>query len=112
MTLDALGLAGKQRKASLCGRRNRVGLPGDPPGGDPTPMEVPAFFNYDMWLGTTPEVPYTLDRVHPLDRITADNQGYSRPGWLRCEQFSAGMITGCASAPKATAVMYLSPAAW
>jgi hypothetical protein len=30
---------------------------------------------------------YTEKRVHPQ----AD---YSRPGWLRCEQFGAGMITG------------------
>lgn len=65
-----------------------VGLPGDPGGGDPTPMPVPANLNYDMWLGSTPEVPYTVDRVHPQDSITA------RPGWLRCEQFGAGMITG------------------
>jgi len=65
----------------------RVGLPGDPSGGDPTPMPVPDQLNYDGWLGTTPEVPYTLDRVHPLE-------GYGRGGWLRCEQFSAGMITG------------------
>ena len=76
----------------------RVGLPGDPPGGDPTPMPVPDFLDYDKWVGTTPEVPYTLDRVHPLDRTSAAGyvlpEGYSRPGWLRCEQFSAGMITG------------------
>ena len=76
----------------------RVGLPGDPPGGDPAPMPVPDFFDYDKWLGTTPEVPYTLDRVHPLERIPDAGyvlpEGYSRPGWLRCEQFSAGMITG------------------
>jgi len=65
----------------------RVGLPGDPPGGDPTPMPVPPQLNYDRWLGSTPDVPYTLDRVHPLE-------GYGRGGWLRCEQFSAGMITG------------------
>ncbi len=71
----------------------RVGLPGDPPGGDPTPMPVPQNLDYDMWLGTTPEVPYTLDRVHPQERIPPA-RGYSRPGWLRCEQFSAGMITG------------------
>ncbi len=64
-----------------------VGLPGDPGGGDPTPMPVPDNLDYDAWLGTTPKVPYTLQRVHPQD-------GYSRPGWLRCEQFSAGMITG------------------
>jgi myo-inositol 2-dehydrogenase/D-chiro-inositol 1-dehydrogenase len=71
----------------------RVGLPGDPPGGDPTPMPIPENLDYDMWLGTTPEVPYTVDRVHPQERIPPA-RGYSRPGWLRCEQFSAGMITG------------------
>jgi myo-inositol 2-dehydrogenase / D-chiro-inositol 1-dehydrogenase len=65
----------------------RVGLPGDPPGGDPTPMPTPPGLDYDGWLGTTPFVPYTVDRVHP-------QQGYGRGGWLRCEQFSAGMITG------------------
>ena len=71
----------------------RVGLPGDPSGGDPTPMPVPENLDYDMWLGSTPEVPYTVDRVHPQERIPPAVD-YSRPGWLRCEQFSAGMITG------------------
>ena len=64
-----------------------VGLPGDPPGGDTKEMPVPANLNYDMWLGSTPKVYYTEDRVHP-------QKGYGRPGWLRCEQFGAGMITG------------------
>ena len=44
-------------------------------------------FNYDAWLGTTPEVYYTEIRVHP-------QKDFDRPGWLRCEQFGAGMITG------------------
>jgi myo-inositol 2-dehydrogenase/D-chiro-inositol 1-dehydrogenase len=65
----------------------RIGLPGDPPGGNPKEMPIPPNLNYDMWLGSTPEVYYTEDRVHP-------QQGYGRPGWLRCEQFGAGMITG------------------
>src|SRR6202042_590100 len=64
-----------------------IGLPGDPAGGDPTPMPVPATFNYDAWLGSTPVVPYTVDRVMP-------QKGFDRPGWLRMEQFGAGMITG------------------
>jgi predicted dehydrogenase len=64
-----------------------IGLPGDPAGGDPTPMPVPQDFQYDAWLGSTPVVPYTVDRVMPL-------AGYDRPGWLRMEQFGAGMITG------------------
>jgi predicted dehydrogenase len=64
-----------------------IGLPGDPAGGNPTPMPVPAGFQYDAWLGSTPEVPYTVDRVMPT-------KDFSRPGWLRMEQFGAGMITG------------------
>ncbi len=68
-------------------REVEIGLPGDPAGGNPQPMAVPADFNYDAWLGSTPEVPYTTDRVMPL-------QGFDRPGWLRMEQFGAGMITG------------------
>ncbi len=67
-----------------------VGLPGDPAGGNKTEMPVPKNLNYDMWLASTPEVYYTVDRVHPLS-------GYDRPGWLRCEQFGAGMITGWGS---------------
>ena len=64
-----------------------VGLPGDPAGDEEPIMPVPKHFNYDMWLGSTPVVPYTEKRVHP-------QAGYDRPGWLRCEQFGAGMITG------------------
>lgn len=65
-----------------------IGLPGDPAGGTATEMPIPKNLNYEMWLGSTPWVPYTLDRVHSQNDIT------SRPGWLRCEQFGAGMITG------------------
>ncbi len=64
-----------------------VGLPGDPAGGKKDEMPVPKNLNYDMWLASTPEVYYTEERVHP-------QVGYGRPGWLRCEQFGAGMITG------------------
>jgi hypothetical protein len=46
-------------------------------------MSIPSNLNYDMWLGTTPEVYYTEKRVHP-------QVGFDRPGWLRCEQFGAG----------------------
>ena len=65
----------------------QIGLPGDPAGGDATPMPVPEGFNYDAWLGSTPVVGYTVDRVMP-------QEGFGRPGWLRMEQFGAGMITG------------------
>lgn len=69
-----------------------IGLPGDPAGGNEEKMEVPQGLNYDMWLGSTPEVYYTKDRVHALEEINGE-----RPGWLRCEQFGAGMITGWGS---------------
>jgi len=69
-----------------------VGLPGDPGGGNRTQMPIPAGLDYDAWLGATPDIFYTEDRVH------SQNAGMSgiasRPGWLRCEQFGAGMITG------------------
>jgi len=68
-------------------QRVEIGLPGDPAGGDATPMPIPVNLNYDAWLGSTPYVPYTVDRVHP-------QKGYDRPGWLRMRQFGAGMITG------------------
>jgi predicted dehydrogenase len=64
-----------------------IGLPGDPSGPDAAAMPVPKNLNYDAWLGSTPEVYYTEIRVHP-------QSGFDRPGWLRCEQFGAGMITG------------------
>lgn len=66
----------------------KVGLPGDPSGPEAAEMPVPKNLNYDAWLGSTPEVYYTEIRVHPQNSIT------DRPGWLRCEQFGAGMITG------------------
>ena len=65
-----------------------IGLPSDPPGGVTTEMPIPANLNYDMWLGSTPYIYYTLDRVHSQTDVE------SRGGWLRCEQFGAGMITG------------------
>jgi len=64
-----------------------VGLPVDPSGNEEPEMQVPKNLNYEMWLGSTPWVNYTEKRVHPQN-------DYSRPGWLRCEQFGAGMITG------------------
>ncbi len=65
----------------------KIGLPGDPSGPDAPEMPVPKNLNFDTWLGVTPVVPYTETGVHPQN-------GYSRPGWLRIENYGAGMITG------------------
>lgn len=64
-----------------------VGLGTDPGCGDEPKMPVPANLDFDMWLGSTPLVDYTEKGVHP-------QKGYSRPGWLRIENYGAGMITG------------------
>jgi predicted dehydrogenase len=64
-----------------------IGLPGDPSGDEEPEMPIPKSLDYEAWLGSTPYVYYTEKRVHP-------QEGYDRPGWLRCEQFGAGMITG------------------
>jgi len=73
-----------------------VGLPGDPAGGSTKKMPVPACLDYDFWLGSTPEVYYTEDRVHSQG-ADVRKAIESRGGWLRCEQFGAGMITGWGS---------------
>ena len=65
----------------------KIGLPGDPSGPEVLAMPIPKNLNFDMWLGSTPEVPYTEIGVHP-------QEGYGRPGWLRHENYGAGMITG------------------
>lgn len=65
----------------------RIGLPGDPSGPIANPMTIPKNLNFDAWLGSTPEIPYSEIGVHP-------QEGYDRPGWLRHENYGAGMITG------------------
>ena len=65
----------------------KIGLPGDPSGPEALAMPIPKNLNFDMWLGSTPEVTYTEIGVHP-------QEGYERPGWLRHENYGAGMITG------------------
>lgn len=68
----------------------KIGLPTDPAGQEEPEMPIPPNLNYDMWLGSTPYVYYTENRVHPQN-------GYGRPGWLRCDAYCCGMITGWGS---------------
>jgi predicted dehydrogenase len=53
-------------------------------------MPVPENLDYDLWLGPALWAPYTENRVHPQN-------GYGRPGWLRIQDYGAGMITGWGS---------------
>lgn len=68
-------------------QRIEIGLPIDPTAPDSPEQPVPKTLNYDRWLGPTPEVYYTQQRVHP-------QRGYGRPGWLRNDSYCLGMITG------------------
>jgi myo-inositol 2-dehydrogenase / D-chiro-inositol 1-dehydrogenase len=65
----------------------KIGLPGDPSGPDFPEMTIPKNLDFKMWLGPTPEISYTENLVHPQN-------DYGRPGWLRHENYGAGMITG------------------
>lgn len=49
-------------------------------------MTIPGELNYDMWLGTAWEVPYTEMRVHAI-------KAYGRPGWMRVDSYCNGMIS-------------------
>ena len=66
--------------------RVRIGIPGDRAGGRVQKMPVPPGLNYAQWLGSSEEVYYTEDRVHPQG-------GVGRPGWMQCEHSCKGMIT-------------------
>ena len=74
----------------------KIGLPTDPAGGSMVEIPVPANFNYQMWLGSTPPAPYTKDRTHPQGPDLKTRYG-ERPGWLRIEDYCLGMITGWGS---------------
>ncbi|HON92865.1 MAG TPA: Gfo/Idh/MocA family oxidoreductase [Sedimentisphaerales bacterium] len=69
----------------------KVGFGTDPGCGPQPEMPVPENLDYDMWLGPAPWAPYTEERVHPQNSLTA------RPGWLRISDYGAGMITGWGS---------------
>lgn len=49
-------------------------------------MPIPTELNYDMWLGTAWEVPYTEKRIHAI-------KAYGRPGWMRVDSYCNGMIS-------------------
>ena len=74
----------------------KIGLPSDPSGGSTQEIPVPPNFNYAMWLGCTPEAPYTKDRTHAQGSDLKSRYG-ERPGWLRIEDYCLGMITGWGS---------------
>ena len=69
-----------------------VGLPQDPPEPADWPLEqpVPGTLNYDMWLGYTPQAPFSELRTHPQGK--GDEADFGRPGWMAMQPYSMGMI--------------------
>jgi len=67
-----------------------VGLPTDSGTGPEPTMPIPENLDYNTWLGPAPWAQYTEEGVHPQN-------GYGRPGWLRIQDYGAGMITGWGS---------------
>jgi myo-inositol 2-dehydrogenase / D-chiro-inositol 1-dehydrogenase len=72
-----------------------IGLPIDPAGGNGGSTPIPKDFNYDAWLGCTPLMDYAEDRTHPQSEDP--KKRFSRPGWLRLNAYTCGMITGWGS---------------
>jgi predicted dehydrogenase len=58
-----------------------VWSPGSSQGGDPTPVPVPEWLDYQMWLGPAPYTPYTQDRC-------------SNKLWWFISDYALGFIAG------------------
>jgi predicted dehydrogenase len=58
-----------------------VWSPGSGQGGDPTPVPVPEWLHYEMWLGPAPFTPYTKDRC-------------SNKLWWFISDYALGFIAG------------------
>jgi len=67
-----------------------VGFAKDPFTGSHPVQPVPPELDYKFWLGPAAPVPYIEKRVHP-------QKSFSRPGWMRADDYCCGMITGWGS---------------
>ncbi|MCX7009757.1 MAG: Gfo/Idh/MocA family oxidoreductase, partial [Kiritimatiellaeota bacterium] len=74
-----------------------IGLPKDETKADEPEQPVPPHLNFDAWLGSTPKTYYTEQAVHSQKMNKGKPDVSSRPGWLRNEDHTLGMITGWGS---------------
>ena len=71
--------------------RVEVGVPDDPKAYNfPLEEPVPAEFDWNMWLGSTPVVPFTRLRCHQRGKNGAMN--YARPAWMTIQLYTMGMV--------------------
>lgn len=78
-------------------KKVEIGLPKDETKEDEKEQPIPSHLNYDAWLGSTPMVYYCEQRVHSQKMSKGKPDVASRPGWLRNEDHTLGMITGWGS---------------
>ena len=70
--------------------RVEIGIGCDRSGGMAKEEPVPATFDYEKWLGPTPDgVPYNWTRCHTQDLKRIGD----RPGWIQLAPYGWGMIT-------------------
>ena len=71
--------------------RVEVGVPDDPKEYNfPLEEPVPDEFDWNMWLGSTPVVPFTRLRCHQRGKNGAMN--YARPAWMTIQAYTMGMV--------------------
>lgn len=72
--------------------RVEIGVPDDPEEPTDLPLEepIPQGFDWNMWLGLTPEAPYAQLRSHR--RGKNGKVDFSRPCWMTIQNYDMGMI--------------------
>jgi len=71
--------------------RVEVGIPDDPKEYQlPLEEPVPQGFDWNMWLGSTPEAPYAQLRSH--QRGANGKVNFARGGWMTIQSYDMGMI--------------------
>ena len=71
--------------------RVEVGVPDDPKEYNlPLEEPVPAGFDWNMWLGSTPDVPYSQLRSHQRGKNGKVN--FARPSWMTIQTYTMGMV--------------------
>ena len=71
--------------------RVEVGVPDDPKEYKlPLEEPVPAGFDWNMWLGSTPDAPYSQLRSHQRGKNGKVN--FARPSWMTIQAYTMGMV--------------------
>ena len=71
--------------------RVEVGVPDDPKEYNlPLEEPVPVGFDWNLWLGSTPDAPYSQLRSH--QRGKGGKVNFARPSWMTIQTYTMGMV--------------------